>query len=358
MPARAVVVGTGFGGRVHVPALRNAGFDVVALVGRDLDKTGRRAARLGVPEVRTSLTEALAIPDVEVVSIATPPAEHAALAVEAVAAGRHVICEKPFALDAVEAQRMRDAAAQAGVVALVGHEFRFAEDRATARQALLSGAIGEVRLVSHISFTPLLADPAAPPPPWWFDPTRGGGWLGASGSHVVDQVRSWLGEFDKVSARLSVVSDRTGVADDTFTIRFSMKSGVEGVLQQSAGSWGPNVNVTRVAGSKGSLWLEDGAVWVATPDGQRRLDVPDELRLPPPPGESDEPRHRFPHLELSPVTRLCEVLGDLIAGRPARHPAPPATFQDGYAGMLVLDAARASAGAGGASVMVPNADAG
>ncbi|HZQ58841.1 MAG TPA: Gfo/Idh/MocA family oxidoreductase [Acidimicrobiales bacterium] len=356
MAVRAVVVGTGFGGRVHVPALRNAGFDVAAMVGRDAEKTARRAQRLGVPQACTSLAEALAIPGVEVVSIATPPAEHAALAIEAVEAGRHVICEKPFAIDAVEARRMRDAAAKAGVVALVGHEFRFAEDRATARDALASGAVGEVRLVSHVSFTPLLADPAAPTPPWWFDPARGGGWLGASGSHVVDQVRSWLGEFDEVSAGLSVVSDRKGVADDTFTLRFSLKSGAQGVLHQSAGAWGPAVNVTRVSGPAGSLWLEDGEVWLATADGHRRLEVPEALRLPAPPEESDDPRHRFTHIELSPFTRLCEVLGDLMAGRPPRHPAPPATFQDGYAGMLVLDAARASAMAGGESVRVPAPD--
>jgi predicted dehydrogenase len=357
MPVRAVVVGTGFGARVHVPALRNAGFEVVAMVGRDQDKTARRAQRLGVESACTSLSDALAMPGVEVVSIAAPPAAHEALAVEAVESGRHVICEKPFALDALEARRMRDAAAKAGVVALVGHEFRFAEDRATARHALATGAVGEPRLVSHVSFTPLLADPAAPTPGWWFDPSRGGGWLGASGSHVVDQVRSWLGDFADVSAALSVVSDRDGVADDTFTLRFSLRSGVEGVLQQSAGAWGPPVNVTRVAGSAGSLWLDDGDVWVAAPDGQRRLEVPPELRLPAPPEASEDPRHRFTHIELSPFTRLCEVLGDLMAGRPPRHPAPPATFQDGYAGMLVLDAARASAAAGGERVTVPTPEA-
>jgi predicted dehydrogenase len=342
---------------VHVPALRNAGFEVVAMVGRDPDKTSRRAERLGVPRALTSLADAMAIPGVEVVSIATPPAEHAPVAIEAVGAGRHVICEKPFALDALEARQMRDAAGKAGVLALIGHEFRFAEDRATARHALGSGAIGEPRLLSHVSFTPLLADPAAPTPGWWFDPSRGGGWLGASGSHLVDQVRVWLGEFAEVSAALSLVSDRKGVADDTFTMRFSLRSGVQGVLQQSAGAWGPAVNVTRVAGSAGSLWVDDSGVWVASPDGQRRLEVPDELRLPPPPEASEDPRHKFTHIELSPFTRLCEVLGDLIAGRPARHPVPPATFRDGYAGMLVLDAARASASAGGQSVTVPAADA-
>jgi predicted dehydrogenase len=126
MSIAAVVVGTGFGARVHVPALRNAGFDVVAMVGRDGDRTARRAERLGVPNACVSLGEAMALPCVEVVCVASPPASHAELTIEAVDAGRHVVCEKPFALDGVEAKLMRDAAARSGVVGLVGHEFRFA----------------------------------------------------------------------------------------------------------------------------------------------------------------------------------------------------------------------------------------
>ncbi len=126
----AVVVGTGFGCRVHVPALRNAGFTVRALVGRDAARTQRRADRLGIPEVCTSLGAALALDGVDAVTIATPPDTHAALAIEACNAGRHVVCEKPFALDAHEAAEMLEAAEQAQVTHLVGHEFRWSPDRA------------------------------------------------------------------------------------------------------------------------------------------------------------------------------------------------------------------------------------
>src|SRR6185295_14645636 len=115
MTIGAVVVGTGFGSRVHVPALRAAGFDVVALVGRDADRTQRRADRLNVPRGLTSLAEALSIPGVAAVTIATPPDTHAALAIEAARANCHVLCEKPFALDAAEARAMLDAATTAGV---------------------------------------------------------------------------------------------------------------------------------------------------------------------------------------------------------------------------------------------------
>ncbi len=105
-----VVVGTGFGCRVHVPALRAAGFEVVALVGVDAGRTARRAERSGVPRSATSLADALTLPGVEAVTIATPPGTHAALAIEAARAGKHVLCEKPFALDAGEAAAMLDAA--------------------------------------------------------------------------------------------------------------------------------------------------------------------------------------------------------------------------------------------------------
>jgi predicted dehydrogenase len=352
MAIAAVVVGTGFGARVHVPALARAGFEVAALVGRDPDRTARRATRLGVPRSSTSLAEALAIPGIELVSIVTPPATHAELAIAAAEAGRHVLCEKPFALDAAQARAVRAAVKRSGVVALVGHEFRFAEDRATIGVELRQGRIGEPRLISLVSFIPLLANPGTATPDWWFDRSRGGGWLGASGSHLVDQVRYWLGEFSEVSASLTVVSDRRGAADDSFAIRFSLANGVQGIAQQSAGTWGPPIDMTRVSGPRGSLWSDGAEAWASDAEGPRRLEVPSDLRLPPAPRPSDDPRHRFSHLELPPYTRLYEVLADLIEGRAPRGPIAPATVDDGVAEMVVLDAIRASAAASGERVSV------
>ena len=350
-----VVVGTGFGCRVHVPALRAAGFDVVALVGRDDDRTARRAARLGIPHSATVLADTLARPEVAAVTIATPPATHAALAIEAARAGKHVLCEKPFALDAGEAAAMLDAAERAGVGHLVGHEFRWAPVRAVVGRAIAAGRIGEPRLASLVSIVGLVADPGARLPEWWFDAARGGGWLGASGSHVVDQVRTWLGEFESVSAMLSIVSPRVGaeVADDTFTIRFHLRSGVEGVLQQTAASWGPMRGITTVAGTDGTVWIDGHDAWIADRDGARILDVPDDLALPTDATpERDDPRHRFTHLELGPYTRLCEAFRAAVVGEPRGAAVPVPTFADGLAEMQVLDAVRASARAGGAVVEV------
>ncbi len=134
-----VVVGTGFGCLTHVPALRAAGFDVVGLVGRDAERTEARARRFAIPHALTSFEAALALPGVAAVTIATPPHTHAPLTLEALAAGKHVLCEKPLARDAAEAATMLAAADAAGLVHLVGAEFRWATGQRLAARAIDGG---------------------------------------------------------------------------------------------------------------------------------------------------------------------------------------------------------------------------
>ncbi len=362
-PRGVIVVGSGFGTRVHVPALRAAGFDVVGLVGRDPDRTARRAERAGIEHSFASVDAALGSGlDFDVVTIATPPATHESIAVTALESGHHVVCEKPFAPDVDAARRMVDAAAAAGRIALVGHEFRWSTDRAVLARALAAGLVGEPRVASLVQYVPLVADPAARTPEWWFDPDAGGGWLGASGSHVVDQIRVWLGEFESVSATLGVTGNRApigsgvpeGGAEDTFTVRFRLQSGVDGVMQQTAAAWGPMTGMTRVAGTKGTLWLESDGAWIADADGARPLPVDADLVLPDASSVSDDPRHRFTHLELGPYTRLLRALHDAIDGTPLQDASVVAvpTFADGLACVEVLAAIRASAAAGGACIDV------
>ena len=349
----AVVVGTGFGCRIHVPALRNAGFEVLALVGRDEERTTRRAARSGVPKACTSLSDALAIPGVDVVTIATPPDTHAMLAIQVCEAGRHVVCEKPFALDAREAEAMLAAARRAGVTHLVGHEFRWAPARALVARAVHDGLIGDPRTFTLAQYVPMVADPAARVPHWWFDADRGGGWLGASGSHAVDQLRTWLGEISSVSASLFTTSRREDAADDTFVARVRMCDGADGVLQQTAAAWGDHLSALAVvAGTDGTVEMTGDRVWLADARGRRELPVPDDLALPSTPVQSADPRERYSHLELGPYTLLCDAVHASIEGRVESSAVPVPTFEDGLAEMQVLDAMRASSSAGGAVVAI------
>jgi predicted dehydrogenase len=336
-----VVIGTGFGARVHVPAFLAAGFRVEALVGRDHDRTERRARRLGLRGL-TSVEEALGLPGVDAVSIAGPPDTHHPLVLEAVAAGRHIVCEKPFALDAGQAREMASAAERSGVVAFVGHEFRWAPERALVGRLIADGRVGEPRLATLISYVPLVADLDVRVPAWWFDARRGGGWLGASGSHVVDQARTWLGDVAEVVGAATMTSARVVGAPDSFSMVMRMVNGARVVAQQSAGAWGAPVNVTRVAGTAGTVWIDDGgAVWLSGAGATDRVPVPPDLEVPPPPPPATDPRHRFTQLELGPYTRLAEAFAERIRGVRASSPVQPATFADGVACMEVLDQVRA-----------------
>jgi predicted dehydrogenase len=348
-----VVVGTGFGCVTHVRALRAAGFEVRALVGRDPAKTADRASRFGIPLALTSVGEALELPDVEAVTVATPPHTHAGIATAAVGAGKHVICEKPFARDAAEARTVLEAAESAGVVHLLGCEFRFDPGQALLARVVRSGDIGSPRLATFLLHVPLLAEDSAEVPAWWADAAQGGGWLGAHGSQVIDQIRVTLGEFATVSASLPHVSGRTDLsAEDAFVVHFTMRAGAVGTLQSTSGDWAPPLVETRVAGSRGAAWVEGvgATVKVAGPDGSRTVPVPDDLRVPTdasplPDGlvHTTYDRMISHGMDFGPYTRLAEVLRDRILGRtPAPGPAA-GTFADGVAQMAVLDAARRSA---------------
>ena len=361
-PLGAVVVGTGFGCYSHVRALRHAGFEVRALVGRDPDKTAERARMFEVPLAWATLAEALAAPGVDAVTIATPPHTHAELSLEAIAAGKHVLCEKPFARDTTEGRTVLAAAERAGIVHLLGTEFRYDAGQALLAEAVAQDLVGVPRIATWIMHVPVLVDPNAQLPAWWADASSGGGWLGAHGSQLIDQIRATLGEFTGVSASLTHVVERPMTSDDGFVVHFRMRNGCAGVLQSTASDRGILVE-TRVTGSTGTAWIEGvgDKVRVADASGVRTLAVPDDLRA--------EPAPPLPHgavtttyeqmitfgVEYGPYTRLAAAFRDRIRGMPPRG-REPATFVDGVAQMAVLDAARHSARHGGAWTEVERTD--
>jgi predicted dehydrogenase len=354
----AVVVGTGFGCFTHVRALRAAGFAVLAVVGRDGARTAQRAEMFEVPRACSSLAEALEAPEVVAVTIATPPLTHARLALEAIAAGKHVLCEKPFAADTVEARRVLAAAEEAGIVHLLGTEFRYDAGQALLARAVAEGVVGRPRMATWIMHVPVLADPGAEVPGWWADATVSGGWLAAHGSQLIDQIRATLGEFSGVSASLVRVVDRPMSADDGFVVHFRMESGCVGTLQSTASDHGIMVE-TRVTGSTATAWIEGvgATVKVASAAGVRTLPAIGTMPAVPAPalpagsvGTAYERMTTF-GVEYGPYVRLAGAFRDLILGRPAAEPGP-ATFADGVAMMTVLDAIRRSAANGGAFTAV------
>ncbi|WP_327010506.1 Gfo/Idh/MocA family oxidoreductase [Dactylosporangium sp. NBC_01737] len=341
MTRRAIVVGTGFGLRVHVPALRAAGFQVAALVGQDAERTTRRAQRVGVPAGFDSLAAALHATDAEVVTIATPPDTHAELAGLAIAAGRHVICEKPLALSVEQAEAVTKAADAAGVIALVGTEFRWDPTVEAVRDAIAAGRVGRPHTATIVRSYPMLAAADASAPGWWFDPARGGGWLRANGTHLLDQVQLWLGPIVEVSATLGQAVPRPGGgADDGYGVLLRTASGAVGVIQECAAAWGEPVEVTRVAGTAGTVSIVDGRTRLQTADGSHDL-TPDPSVPPPAPAPQD-PRP-WTAAEIASYTGLARWLHQRLDGRTPPHFPRPATFADGLAVLRVVEAIQASA---------------
>jgi predicted dehydrogenase len=349
----AVVVGTGFGVLTHLRALRAAGFEVTALVGRDPAKTAERAALVGVPHACASLAEALALDGTEVVAVATPPHTHGPLVLEAVAAGRHVLCEKPFARDVGEARQMLAAAEAAGVVHLLGTEWRFGTGQALLARSVADGVIGEPRFALFALQLPSLCDPAAELPAWWEQASEGGGWLGAHGSHVIDQIRSTLGEVEAVSGQLLTLAPRPAMtADDTYTVQFRLAGGVTALMHGSCAIGGQFLMTAKVTGSAGTAWLQGDEVWVDTGRGARALEVPADLVLgapEPPPAELLHTAYDMWHsmgIDLGPYTSVYEVMRDRILGREVPSDPVAATFADGVRVQAVMDAVRRSSAEG------------
>ena len=147
----ALVVGTGHGRRVHLPALRAAGFDVVGLVGADPARTKKYADANNIAHAFTDLDEAIAKTGAVAVTIATPPHTHAPLAMIALARGCHVLCEKPFAKDSDEARRVLDAAARTGTFCIMGNQFRMLPERLVIAQAIDVVGFASLRLTAAIN---------------------------------------------------------------------------------------------------------------------------------------------------------------------------------------------------------------
>jgi predicted dehydrogenase len=352
------VVGTGFGCLTHARAARGAGLDVVALVGRNRNKTGARAQRSEIPHACSSIDDALRLANVDAVAIVTPPHTHAALAQTAIAAGKHVVCEKPFTRDVAEARALLDAARRAGIVHVLGAELRYSPGQALLTKVVRGGAIGTPRLATFLLHIPVLADEDSAVPDWWADAEAGGGWLGAHAPHVIDQVRMTLGEIKQVTASLPRVVPRQWTAEDAYLVLFETTDGCTGVMQATASDQGPMLFVTRVVGSDGTAWAEGDRVQVATAKGTSDVPMPSEFcvaaPLPPP---SDlivtayDQLHSF-GIDYGPYVRLYQHFAARIAGEEPPGGAAPATFADGVANMAVLDAIRASATAGGTTVEV------
>jgi len=343
---RAVILGPSFGRHVHAVGLsRHPGFEIVGLAGSDPEKTRRIADELGIPEASGDWRRLIEQTHPDLVCIVTPVDLHHPMMLAALDAGAHVLCEKPTALNRYQAAEMRDHADRLGRVAAINHEFRFQPARRAALAHVKAGGIGRPRRGEIVGRYPVWPTGAARGMSWLSESKRGGGILGALGSHHTDCFRTFFGEPRSVVASVRVDQPMRGpsaghpaggraTADDACTLHYEFEGGVTGLIDLNATTpfrW----ERFEIHGEEASLRWEAPAdrLWRTAPGREEEeLEIPAELRL---------ARRDGDHPLVPPFGVLISRLHEAITNQTPMEPS----FDDAVAVQSALDAARASSSA-------------
>jgi len=346
---RIGIIGAGFARTTQIPAFKACeGAKIVAISSARREHADEVAREFGIENVENDWRMLVARDDVDLVSIVTPVATHCEMTLAALDHGKAILCEKPMAMNAVEALRMAERARTAGTLALIDHELRFLPGRVKMRELIQSGDIGKVRHTKLTFRADSRADPNRPWD-WWSDKTQGGGALGAIGSHVIDGWRWLLGAemreiFCDLAMHIRERTDESGLAREVTTddeanllVRFGeteLTEGATGNASMSLVEPGKPEHRLEVFGSEGAFMIEEGGeLWqskVGQGEWQRVETDRGELAQ----GMRDGGWARG-------FTAFSErIVAALREGRTTVEGA--ATFEDGYRTQLVLDAARTS----------------
>jgi predicted dehydrogenase len=366
----AAVIGTGFIGTVHVEALRRIGVQVRGVLGSTPERGQERATALGVGHAYPSLDALLDDPAVDVVHVTSPNDLHVPQATASLAAGKHVVCEKPLAMTAMESAELVRLAAQTGLVNATNFNIRYYPLNQHAHDLIAGGALGEVRLVTGRYFQDWLL--LESDWNWRLQPDRGGALraVGDIGSHWLDLMTFVTGQHvSEVMAELSTFigtrqeptgpvetfsTERVGEAvereistEDTASILLRFDGGARGAVSISQISPGrKNSLVYEIDGSEGA-WAWDSEQPDQAWAGHRERPNEILIRNPALMSAAGQSAAALPagHVEGFFDTFCAHfraVYADVVAGAPSSRPGYP-TFADGHDEMLVGDAIGRSA---------------
>ncbi len=376
MPRRSdiatAVIGSGFIGTVHIEALRRIGVRVAGLLDASPEVGERRAAELGIPRAFGSIEELLA-DDIQVVHVTSPNELHHPQVKQILAAGKHVVCEKPLAMTSAESAELVDLARVAGVVNAVNFNLRWYALNQHVAALVRDGGLGDVRLVTGHYFQDwLLFDTDWN---WRLEDDRGGALraVGDIGSHWLDLTSFLTGlHVEAVMADLTtfipirqkpageVVTFSTERAADTIPVDIRTEDTASILLRFEGGARG-SVDISQLSpGRKNSLTYQvDGSSSAVAWDSEQpdslwigHRDRPNELLLRNPAlmngGGAAAARLPGGHVEGFADTfaaGFTAVYDDVLAGHPSDDPRY-ATFAAGHEEMLIGDAVLESARTG------------
>lgn len=248
------LTGTGWVGDVHARALnRVPGAKLVGIVSRTKERGREFADRHGIENVYTDHRQLLDNPELDVICVGLPNHLHERVVLDAAAAGKHVICEKPLATNLEEGRRMVDACKQAGVMLGLGVELCFVPKFVRAKKMLQKGALGRVFQVHQRE------QHAGPHSPWFFTRDEaGGGILMDMGCHSIEVTRFVL-DYPKpiaVYARMSNQTHPDSELEDHCTLILEFEGGVDAILDASWSLQGGMESHLNLFGTEGALYCD------------------------------------------------------------------------------------------------------
>lgn len=254
---RLGIIGVGFGRTVLAPAFRRAGgFSVDAICASRLRRAQEAAANLGIPRACRSWRELIDDPELDAIAVALPPVLQSTVVMAALASPRpkHVFCEKPAALKAIDARRMLEAARRAGVAHMVDFEFLEIPQWARAARILRGGGLGRLRNVFvswHIETYAQRMGIRS----WKTRAADGGGALNIFVPHIFYYLESLVGRISALSAR--VERGPAARADAGVLLQLGFAGGAIGAASVTTNSPGGSGHRLEIYGERGGLILEN-----------------------------------------------------------------------------------------------------
>ena len=369
----AAVIGTGFIGAVHIGALRRLGVNVVGVLGSSAARGAERASALGVPKSYDTLEGLLADPSVHVVHVTSPNRDHHRQVKQILSAGKHVVCEKPLAMTSVQSAEMLAMAKSTGLITAVCYEVRFFPLNHHARGMVLSGELGDIRLITGYFHQDWLAKPTDWN--WRLEPEEGGALrsVGDIGTHWLDltsfisglraiEVMAELSTFIKEREKpigpvetFAKAGDRATerrkiVTDDAATIMLRYPNGARGLMSTSQLSHGKKCALHwDITGSLASAsWHMENPeqLWIGKRDEPNQILQRDpSLMNPMGAAAASLPGGHVEGFSDSFHSFFRQVYGDVAKGSPSPT-STYATFDDGHYEMQFCDAVIKSAKSG------------
>ncbi|MDQ0338819.1 putative dehydrogenase [Caldalkalibacillus uzonensis] len=276
------MIGYKFMGKAHSHAYRDVSFYfnpslkpvLKTIVGRNEVGVKQAAAQFGFEAAHTDWRELIKSDEIDLIDIVTPNNTHAEMVIEAAQAGKHILCEKPLAMNVQEGKEMLKAVQEAGVVHMISHNYRFAPAVQLAKKLIEEGKLGRIYHIRAQYLQDWIMDPDFPLVWRLRKDVTGSGALGDIGSHIIDLARFLVGEIEQVTgmteifikerpmgemteglhaAQSSVQKGKVDV-DDAVAFLARFNNGALGVFEATRFAAGNrNKNKFEINGSKGSI---------------------------------------------------------------------------------------------------------